>query len=81
MKREELIEVPRTFHGHLSPSIALGIRMSKIALDSTDALFTHGTTILGGIRPLQAEKLIHIVAEGGGTPQIMTAAEFTVIRR
>jgi len=37
MNREEVIEVVKKLHGSLSPGIALGIRMSEIALDTIDA--------------------------------------------
>ena len=37
MNREEVIEVVKKLHGSLSPGIALGIRMSEIALDKIDA--------------------------------------------
>lgn len=46
-----------------------------------DALFRYGATIVGGIKVVDAEKLMQIVAEGGGTRQIKRAVKFINIRR
>ena len=43
-------------------------------------LFNHGATIVGSIRVLDANKLLQIVAEGGGTRQLKEAVEFVNIR-
>jgi len=43
-------------------------------------LFTRGVTIIGGVRVLDADRMIQIVAEGGGTPQLKTVIEFTTLR-
>lgn len=45
-----------------------------------EPLFNHGVTIVGGIRVLDAEKLLQIVAEGGGTRQLKKATEFVTLR-
>lgn len=45
-----------------------------------DPLFRHGVTIVGGIEVLDPDKLLQIVAEGGGTPQLKAAVEFVSLR-
>lgn len=45
-----------------------------------DPLFRRGVTILGGIRVLDSDKLLQIVAEGGGTQQLKPAVEFVNLR-
>ena len=45
-----------------------------------DPLFRHGVTIVGGIEVLDPDKLLQIVAEGGGTPQLKAAVEFISLR-
>jgi len=41
-----------------------------------DPLFEHGVTIVGGIKVLDPDKLLQIVAEGGGTQELKAAIEF-----
>jgi uncharacterized protein (DUF4213/DUF364 family) len=45
-----------------------------------DPLFLRGVTTVGGIRVLNPDKLLQIVAEGGGTQQLKAAAKFVDIR-
>lgn len=45
-----------------------------------DPLFKRGVTIVGGIKVLDPNKLLQIVAEGGGTQQLKAAAEFINLR-
>lgn len=45
-----------------------------------DPLFEHGVTIVGGIKVLDPDKLLQIVAEGGGTRQLKAAVEFINLR-
>jgi len=43
-------------------------------------LFENGVTIIGGMRVLNPDRLLHIVAEGGGTEQLKEAAQFINVR-
>jgi uncharacterized protein (DUF4213/DUF364 family) len=45
-----------------------------------DPLFLRGVTSVSGIKVLDPDKLLQIVAEGGGTQQLKAAAEFVNIR-
>jgi len=45
-----------------------------------DPLFNRGVTIISGIRVVDADRLLQIIAEGGGTPQIKSAVKFVNIR-
>ena len=45
-----------------------------------DPLFEHGVTIVGGITVLDPDKLLQIVAEGGGTKQLKATVEFINLR-
>ncbi|MFQ6085581.1 MAG: Rossmann-like domain-containing protein [Candidatus Bathyarchaeia archaeon] len=45
-----------------------------------DALFRHGSTIVSGIRVVDPDRVMQIIAEAGGTPQIKSAARFITIR-
>lgn len=45
-----------------------------------DPLFKRGVTIVGNIKALNADRLLQIIAEGGGTPQIKSAVKFINIR-
>ena len=45
-----------------------------------DPLFKRGVTCVGGIKVLDPDKLMQIVAEGGGTQQLKAAAEFINLR-
>jgi hypothetical protein len=41
-----------------------------------DSLFKYGATIVSGIQVVNAEKLLQVIAEGGGTPQIKPFVNF-----
>jgi len=43
-------------------------------------LFKRGVTIIGSIKAVNADRLLQIIAEGGGTPQIKSAVKFINIR-
>ncbi len=45
-----------------------------------DVLFERGVTIVGGVKITDAEKMLQVVAEGGGTPALKAVAEFINIR-
>ena len=45
-----------------------------------DPLFKRGVTIVGSTKALNADRLLQIIAEGGGTPQIKSAVKFINIR-
>ncbi len=45
-----------------------------------DPLFERGVTLIGGARVLDAEKMLQIIAEGGGTPQLKLVTEFITMR-
>ena len=45
-----------------------------------DPLFKRGVTIIGSIKVVNADRLLQIIAEGGGTPQINSAGKFINIR-
>jgi uncharacterized protein (DUF4213/DUF364 family) len=45
-----------------------------------DPLFERGVTIIGSIKALNADRLLQIIAEGGGTPQMKSAVKFINIR-
>ena len=45
-----------------------------------DPLFERGVTLIGGARVLDAEKMLQIIAEGGGTPQLKLVTEFITVR-
>lgn len=45
-----------------------------------DVLFDRGVTLIGGVRVTGADKMMQIVAEGGGTPALKTAVEFINIK-
>jgi len=45
-----------------------------------DPLFNRGVTIIGSIRAVNADRLLQIIMEGGGTPQIKSAVKFVNIR-
>lgn len=69
---DRLIELPRK-----AREIAIvGASASVVP----DPLFQRGATGVGGIRALDPDKLLQIVAEGGGTPQLKAAAEFINLR-
>jgi len=37
-------------------------------------------TVIGGVRVLDPDKMIQIIAEGGGTPQLKSVTEFITLR-
>ena len=43
-------------------------------------LFDRGVTAIGGVKILDGDKMIQIIAEGGGTPQLKSITEFITIR-
>jgi uncharacterized protein (DUF4213/DUF364 family) len=43
-------------------------------------LFDRGVTTIGGVKILDGDKMIQIIAEGGGTPQLKSITEFITIR-
>jgi uncharacterized protein (DUF4213/DUF364 family) len=43
-------------------------------------LFDKGVTAMGGVKILDGDKMIQIIAEGGGTPQLKSITEFITIR-
>lgn len=43
-------------------------------------LFKRGVTIIGTIKPINSDKLMQIISEGGGTHQIKSAVKFITIR-
>lgn len=43
-------------------------------------LFDRGVTAIGGVKILDGDKMIQIIAEGGGTPQLKPITEFITIR-
>jgi uncharacterized protein (DUF4213/DUF364 family) len=45
-----------------------------------DPLFKRGVKIIGSIKPVDADRLLQIIEEGGGTPQIKSAVKFINIR-
>ena len=45
-----------------------------------DPLFERGVSAIAGAIVVDAEKAMQIVAEGGGTPQLKTAAKFVIIK-
>jgi uncharacterized protein (DUF4213/DUF364 family) len=45
-----------------------------------DPLFNRGVKIIGSIKPVNANRLLQIIEEGGGTPQIKSAVKFINIR-
>ncbi|XHH09068.1 MAG: Rossmann-like domain-containing protein [Candidatus Bathyarchaeia archaeon] len=46
-----------------------------------DVLFDHGVTLVGGARVTNADKMLQIVSEGGGTPALKSAIKFVTIKR
>ncbi len=45
-----------------------------------DVLFKRGVTVIGGVRVTDVEKMMQVVAEGGGTPALKAAVEFINIK-
>jgi uncharacterized protein (DUF4213/DUF364 family) len=45
-----------------------------------DPLFNRGVKIVGSVKPVNADRLLQIIEEGGGTPQIRSAVKFINIR-
>ncbi len=45
-----------------------------------DPLFNRRVTVIGGVKVLDAERMIQIIAEGGGTRQLKPVTEFITIR-
>jgi len=45
-----------------------------------DPLFEHGVTVLGGIRVTDSKRMMQIIAEGGGMPQLKVASKRLVIK-
>lgn len=45
-----------------------------------DPLFKRGVTVIGTIKPTDGDKLLQIIAEGGGTPQIKPVVKFITVR-
>jgi uncharacterized protein (DUF4213/DUF364 family) len=45
-----------------------------------DPLFKRGVKMVGTIKPVDADRLIQIIEEGGGTPQIKPAVKFINVR-
>lgn len=43
-------------------------------------LFDRGVTAIGGVKILDGDRMIQIIAEGGGTPQLKPITEFITIR-
>lgn len=43
-------------------------------------LFDRGVTAIGGVKILDGDRMIQIIAEGGGTPQLKSITEFITIR-
>jgi len=46
-----------------------------------DPLFDHGVTIIGAVKILNAEKVLQIIMEAGGTHKLKAAVSFIAIRR
>jgi uncharacterized protein (DUF4213/DUF364 family) len=45
-----------------------------------DPLFKRGVTVIGGIKVINAERLLQVISEGGGVPQFKDACRQIVIR-
>lgn len=45
-----------------------------------DPLFDRGVTVIGGVKVLDPDRMIQIIAEGGGTPQLKAVTEFITLR-
>jgi len=45
-----------------------------------DSLFKRGVTLIGGARVVDPERMLQIIAEGGGTPHLNPALKFLVIK-
>lgn len=45
-----------------------------------DSLFKRGVKVVSTIRPVDADRLLQIIEEGGGTPQIKPAVKFINVR-
>ncbi|MGD6934178.1 MAG: Rossmann-like domain-containing protein [Candidatus Bathyarchaeia archaeon] len=46
-----------------------------------EVLFERGVTIVGGVKVVDAAKMMQVVSEGGGTPALKSAVKFVTIRR
>ena len=46
-----------------------------------EPLFNRGVTLIGGVRVLNADKMMKVIAEGGGTPQLKSSTEFITLRK
>jgi uncharacterized protein (DUF4213/DUF364 family) len=45
-----------------------------------EVLFEHGVTAIGGVKIMDADKMMQIVSEGGGTPALKSAVQFISIK-
>jgi uncharacterized protein (DUF4213/DUF364 family) len=45
-----------------------------------DPLFKRGVTVMGGIKVINAERLLQVISEGGGVPQFKDACRQIIIR-
>lgn len=73
-------------NGTIDRLVELSLGSREIAVVGASAsvlptpLFKHGVTIVGGIKVLNPDRLLQIVAEGGGTQQLKEAVEFINMR-
>jgi uncharacterized protein (DUF4213/DUF364 family) len=45
-----------------------------------EVLFNRGVTMVGGVKIMDADKIMQVVSEGGGTPALRLAMNFVSIR-
>ncbi len=45
-----------------------------------EVLFEHGVTLIGGVKIVDAVKMMQVVSEGGGTPALKSAVKFVTIK-
>jgi uncharacterized protein (DUF4213/DUF364 family) len=73
-------------NGTIDRILELSNKASEFALVGPSAtvipnpLFDRGVTAIGGVKILDGDKMIQIIAEGGGTPQLKSITEFITIR-
>jgi hypothetical protein len=73
-------------NGTIDHLLELSKRAKEVAVVGPSAgilpevLFEHGTTIVGGIKVTDTDKMMQIVSEGGGVPSLMEAIKFICFR-
>jgi uncharacterized protein (DUF4213/DUF364 family) len=73
-------------NGTIDHLLDLSKRAREVAIIGASAgilpevLFERGVTVIGGVKVTDADRMMQVVSEGGGTPALKTAVQFITIK-